>query len=245
MVEITMILFRHNLHLNSAINMKTTFFLLTTIALLSGCSNRLQLPDSKSGFLNDYHLFKPNPRMDNSWVRAKKNITLATLQSYKSIAIAPVELWLAATKPTHIKDKSKQAALNAYFEQLLKDKLADKYQIVPKGTKDSLLIRLALTNLEEKSPEFEVLDILPFRIVLNAGEGAYRLATDQKAVIGEASLEAEFVDANTGNGLVAIIINSKSDEMNVANQASNIDSIKAVFDGWVEQLASALNEKLD
>ena len=225
--------------------MKNTFFLLMTIALLSGCSNRLQIPDSKSGFLNDYHLFKPNPRMDNSWVRTNKNVTLKTLQSYKKITIAPVELWLDATKSTQLKDKCKQDALNAYFEQLLKDKLADKYQIVPKGTKDSLLIRLALTNLEEKSPEFEVLDILPFRIVLNAGEATYRLATDQKAVIGQASLEAEFVDTNTGNELVAVIINSKSDEMNVDDQASNIESIKAVLDGWVEQLTRALNEKLD
>lgn len=240
-----MILSRHNLHQDSAINMKNTILLLMTIALLFGCSNRLQVPDSKSGFLSDYRLFKPNPRMDNSWVRVKQNVSLETLQNYKSIAIAPVELWLDPNKPTHIKDKSKQEALNAYFEQLIKSKIGNNYQIVPEGTKDSLLIRLALTNLEEKSPEFEVLDILPFRIVLNAGEGAYRFATDQKAVIGEAGLEAEFVDTNTGDGLVAIIMNSKSDEMNVDDQPSNIDSIKAVFDGWVEQLASALNEKLD
>jgi len=225
--------------------MKQTILLLMTIALLFGCSNRLQVPDSKSGFLSDYHLFKPNPRMDNSWVRVKRNVTLETLQNYKSIAIAPIELWLDPNKPTHIKDKNKQKALNAYFEQLIKEKIGNKYQIVPTGTKDSLLIRLALTNLNEKTPEFEVLDILPFRIVLNAGEGAYRLATDQKAVIGEAGLEAEFVDTNTGEGLVAIIMNSKSDEMNVNDQASNIDSIKAVIDAWVGQLASAFNEKLD
>jgi hypothetical protein len=240
-----MILFRHNLPQYSAINMKKTILLLMTITLLFGCSSRLQVPDTKSGFLNDYRLFKPNPRLDNSWVRVKQNVTLETLQNYKSIAIAPVELWLDPNKPTHIKDKNKQEALNAYFEQLIKERIGNKYQIVPKGTKDSLLIRLALTNLTEKTPEFEVLDILPFRIVLNAGEGAYRLATDQKAVIGEAGLEAEFVDTNTGEGLVAIIMNSKSDEMNVNDQPNNIDSIKAVIDAWVEQLANALNEKLD
>jgi len=240
-----MILSRHNLAQYSAINMKKTILLLMTIALLFGCSNRLQVPDSTSGFLSEYHLFKPNPRMDNSWVRVQPNVTLKTLQNYKSIAIAPVELWLDPNKATHITDKSKQYALNAYFEQLIKAKIGNNYQIVPQGTKNSLLIRLALTNLEEKSPEFEVLDILPFRIVLNAGEGAYRLATDQKAVIGEAGLEAEFVDTNTGEGLVGIIMNSQSDEMNVNDQARNIDSIKAILDAWVEQLASALNEKLD
>ena len=223
--------------------MKKFIVLLATFALLVGCSNRLQVPESKSGFLKDYHLFKPNPRMDNSWVRSKGNVNLKTLQNYKTIAIAPIELWLESNKPTHIKDKNKQKALNAYFEQVIKAKISDEYQIVSPGTKDSLLIRLALTNLEENSPEFEVLDILPFRIVMNAGEGAYRLATDQKAVIGEAGLEAEFVDTNSGEGLIAIIMHSKSDEMNVDDNPNNIDSIKAIINGWVSQLAIALNEK--
>ena len=33
--------------------------------------------------------------------------------------------------------------------------------------------------------------------------------------------------------------------MNVDDQPNNIDSIKAILDGWVDQLASALNEKLN
>lgn len=223
--------------------MKKLIFLLTTLALLVGCSNRSQVPESKSGFLKDYHLFKPNPDMDNSWVRSKGNVNLKTLQSYNKIAIAPVELWLESNKPSHIKDKNKQKALNAYFEQLIKAKISNEYQIVSPGTKDSLLIRLALTNLEENSPQFEVLDILPIRIVMNAGKGAYRLATDKKSVIGEAGLEAEFVDTNSGEELIAIIMDSKSDEMNVDDSPNNIDSIKAIMNGWVSQLVIALNEK--
>ncbi|MBA6232285.1 MULTISPECIES: DUF3313 domain-containing protein [unclassified Colwellia] len=215
----------------------------TIIPLFLGCSNQLQLPDSKSGFLSSYDLFKPNPRMDNSWVRAEENVSLKTLQNYKKIAIAPIELWLESNKPSYIKDENKQKALNAYFEQLLKEKIGDEYQIVPPGTKNSLLIRLALTNLEESSPEFEVLDVLPFRIVINAGEGAYRLATNQKAVIGEAGFEAEFVDTNSNDTLIAIIMNSKSDEMNVDDNPNNIDSIKVIINGWVEQLAITLNEE--
>ena len=100
--------------------MKKFIVLLATFALLVGCSNRLQVPESKSGFLKDYHLFKPNPRMDNSWVRSKGNVNLKTLQNYKKIAIAPIELWLESNMPTHIKDKNKQKTLNAYFEQLIK-----------------------------------------------------------------------------------------------------------------------------
>ena len=223
--------------------MKKILFILVTLSLLFGCSNRLQLPDSKSGFLKDYHLFKPNPQAENSWFRAKRNFSLADLQNYQSIALAPIELWLDPTKPVQIKDKSKQQALTNYFAQQIKAKVGDKYQIVAPGTQGSLLIRMALTNLEEKSPELEALDILPFRIVMNAGESAYRLAAGKKAVIGAASLEAEFVDTDSGRGLVAVIVNSNSGEINVDDKPDNIDSIKAVVDNWVERLANALKEK--
>jgi len=214
-----------------------------TLALLSGCSNRLQVPTSKSGFLINYHLFKPNPQNDNAWIRTRRGFNLNELSKYDSIAFAPIELWLEEKKAFQIKDKAKQTRLTAYFEQQIKAKIGDKYQIVPPKTKGSLLIRLALTNLEEKSPELEVLDILPFRIVMNAGESAYRLATEKKAVIGGASLEAEFVDTDSGKGLVAIIVNNTSDEMNVDDNPENIESIKVIIDDWVSKLASALNTK--
>jgi len=223
--------------------MKKTLVLLISLSFLFGCSSRLQVPDSKSGFLKDYHLFKPNPERDNSWVRTKHGFRLTDLQNYQTVAIAPIELWLNPNKPIQIKDKSKQLALTTYFEQQIEAKIGDKYQIVSPGTKGSLLIRLAITHLSEKSPEFEALDILPFRIVMNAGESAYRLAAEKKAVIGSASLEAEFVDTNSGKGLVAVIVNSDSEEMNVDDNKDNIDSIKTVVDNWVNRLAKTLNNE--
>lgn len=39
-------------------------------------------------------------------------------------------------------------------------------------------------------------------------------------------------------------MNSKSDEMNVDDNPHNIDSIKAIINGWVSQLVIALNKKL-
>lgn len=208
--------------------------------ILGACSNRLQLPDSKSGFLKDYHLFKPNPHNDNSWVRTKRNFSVEDLAQYQKVAIAPIELWLDPNKPIQIKDKSKQRRLTAYFEEQIQAKFKDKLTIVPPGTKDSLLVRIAITNLEENTPELEVLDILPFRIAMNVGESAYRLAAKKKAIIGKASLEAEFVDTNSGKGLVAVIVNNNSDEMNVDDDPTNIDSIKVIIDGWVNKLINAL-----
>jgi len=222
--------------------MKNSLIVILSLLLISACSNRLQVPDSKSGFLNDYHLFKPNPDNENSWVRVKRGFKVADFANYQSIALAPIEVWLTPDKPYQIKDKEKQERLTAYFEQQIKAKVGDNYQFVKPGTPGSLLIRMAITNISEKAPELEALDILPFRIVMNAGESAYRLATAQKAVIGSASLEAEFVDTDSQKGLVAVIVNNNSGEINVDDKVNNIDSIKAVVDDWVNKLANALTQ---
>lgn len=212
-------------------------------SLIFGCSNRLQVPDSKSGFLKNYHLFKPNPYNENSWVRTTLGFDLQDLSEYQTIAIAPIEIWLQSGSQYQISDKNKQRRLTAYFEQQINEKIGDMHQIVPVGTKQSLLVKIAITNIEEKSPDIEALDILPFRIVMNAGESAYLLATNQKSVIGNASIEAELVDSDSGESLVAVIVNNSSGEINVADRETNIDSIKAIVDDWVGKLVNAINNK--
>jgi len=168
---------------------------------------------------------------------------LTKLKQYKKIALNPIEIWLDSTKKANIKDPVKQAKLTAYFEQQIKNKVGDRFEFVEPGTKDSLLIRMALTNIEELEPKLSPLDVLPFRIVMMAGEQAYLLATAQKAVIGAASLEVEFVDTNSNRGIVAVIVNNKTNEVNVSDNDSNIESVKLVIDDWVERLAAALTPK--
>jgi len=220
--------------------MKILIPFLNVSLILSGCANRLEQPEFKSGFLKDYRLFRANPNTDNSWIRTKPGFSITQLQQYKKIALSPIEIWFDPNQAANIKDKHKQAQLTAYFAEHIKMRVGDRFEFVEPGTKDSLLINIALTNIQEHSPELSPLDALPFRIVMMAGEQAYLLATAQKAVIGAASLEVEFVDTNSEKGLVAVIVNSETEEVNVSDDETNVDSIKLVVDQWVERLAQAL-----
>ena len=103
--------------------MKKHLCLMISILILTSCANRLQIPDYKSGFLKDYHLFRPNPNNENSWVRTKRGFTLEELSKYKKIALSPIELWLDPDKPIQIKDKSKQKRLTTYFEEQIQSKI--------------------------------------------------------------------------------------------------------------------------
>lgn len=225
--------------------MKLLLPVIFTSLVLSGCANRLEQPEFKSGFLEDYRFFKKNPTADNSWVRTKPGFRLTKLKQYKKIALNPIEIWLDPKEKSNIIDPVKQAILTAYFEQRIKNKVGDRFEFVEPGTKDSLLIKMALTNIEELAPELSPLDILPFRVAMMAGEQVYLLATAQKAVIGAASLEVEFVDTNSNRGLVAVIVSNKTDEVNVSDDDINVESIKLVIDDWVERLAQALTAQAE
>lgn len=217
-------------------------FILTSL-LVTGCANRLAQPEFKSGFLKDYRFFKANPNTDNSWIRTKPGFRLTKLKKYKKVALNPIEIWLNPKEKSNIVDPIKQAKLTAYFEQQIKSKVGDNYEFVEPGTEDSLLIRIALTNIKELEPELSPLDILPFKMAMMAGEQVYLMATAQKAVIGAASLEVEFVDTNSNRGIIAVIVNNKTSEVNVSDDNSNIESVKLVVDDWVERLAQALTPK--
>jgi len=221
-------------------NMKVLIALVLTSLIISGCANRLKQPEFKSGFLKDYRFFRATPNTDNSWIRTKPDFKLTKLQQYNKIALNPIEIWLNPNEAANIIDQKKQAKLTAYFEEKIKDKVAERFEFVEPGTKNSLLIRIAFTNIQELEPELSPLDALPFRIIMKAGEQAYLLATAQKAVIGAASLEVELVDTNTNRGIVAIIVSSKTNEVNVNDDKANVESIKLVVDQWVERLAEAL-----
>ncbi len=224
--------------------MKAIPLIVITLLLITGCSNRLQLPTYKSGFLKDYKLFKPNPNMDDSWIRTTRHFDLDALKSYDKIALAPIELWLDKDNAYQVNNVEAQEAVTQYFEQQIKKKLSKDKSIVRQGTQGSLLIRIAITHLGEKSPDMSPLDLLPFRIVKNAGEGAYLMATEQKSVIGQASLEVELVDTDSGKGLAAVILESSTDEMYVTDAENNIDAIKTIINSWIDRLVISFGGKI-
>lgn len=221
--------------------MKKITLFLCTVLLLLGCAST-QVPKSKSEFLKSYDNFKPHPQKKNTWFSTTKHFDYQKFKAYDKIAFAPITLWLSKDKPHQIKDIKKQEAIVRYFENTLKERLNNSKRVVKSGTQDSLLIKLAITYIGERSPKLEALDILPFRIVMNGGEMAYLAATDQKIAIGEAAIEVEFVDTNSNLGLVSAILENDTDEIYVNDTDDNIEAAKAILNSWADRLHMALSD---
>ena len=96
--------------------MKLSLTIIFISLLVTGCANRLEQPEFKSGFLEDYRFFKANPNTENSWIRTKPGFRLTKLEKYKKIALRPIEIWLNPKEKSNIIDPVKQAKLTDYFE---------------------------------------------------------------------------------------------------------------------------------
>lgn len=221
--------------------MKKITLFLCTLMLLSACAST-QGPKSKSEFLKSYDNFKPHPQKKGTWFSTTEHFDYQKFKSYDKVAFAPITLWLSKDKPYQIKDIKKQEAIVRYFENTLKKRLNGSKEVVQPGTQDSLLIKLAITYIGERSSALEALDFLPFRIVMNGGEMAYLTATDQKIAIGEATIEVEFVDTNSNLGLVSAILENETDEIYVNDTDDNIEAAKAILNSWTERLHLALSD---
>jgi len=230
---------------NIALRIHQFVFTLLALLVITGCSNRLQKPEYKSDFLKDYRLFRPHPEVENTWIRLRPAFRKHPLSQYKKIALNPVEIWLNPNASANIVDKAKHKQLTDYFEQQIKKQAGEHIEIVKPGSPDSLLIRIAFTNINEIEPDMNPLDFIPLRMVMAVGKEAYLLASAQKAVIGAATLEVEFIDTNSSSGLAAVIVSNDSGEVNVSDDDTNTESVKLVIDEWVERLIKALTKRTD
>lgn len=216
--------------------------LLSVLFLLGSCSGMPVKPIYPSGFLSNYTGFKENPKVNNAYYRKSDSFSIENFNDYTQLALAPVEVILAPGETLQISDRQSQKALTDYFSQQIEQKIAGRYQLVPVGTPNSLLIRIALTDIREQEIGMQLRDLIPtpVSVARTVAEKAYELSLAKKAVIAAASLEAEAVDTNTGESLVAVIVQRDSGQVYVDDKENNIDAVKQVIDVWVDRLTVAL-----
>lgn len=199
-------------------------------------------PLYQSGFLEDYSGFEANPYVDDGYYRKSANFKLQDFEGYNKLALAPVEILLAPGQSLQISDPQRQRALTDYFSEQIQRQVQGRYQMVPVGTADALLVRIALTDIREKEVGVKLRDFIPspVSVARTVAEKAYELSMAKKAVVAAAALEAEVIDSNSGEALVAVIVQRDSGEVYVDDEADNIDAVKSVIDVWVERMAQTL-----
>ena len=202
------------------------------LGLATSCAPRAQ----PSGFLEDYRGFQAAPGWSGALIYRSGERPLAP---YRAILLEPVSIWTKADAEYRGVDPEELAELGRYFREAALEALGGSdYSIVEEPGPGVLRVRAAIT------------DVVPTRPLLNtatmAGPGravstATRVITGTHLFVGEVSIEAEILDSQSGERLVAIVDRSAGSKFNPIAGATTWGNAKRALQSWAQQFRERLD----
>jgi hypothetical protein len=193
---------------------------ISVVGALAGCASQNV---GHSGFLQNYAQLKPDPKVDGAlrYLNPTKN-----LKQYDRFIIDPIAVYFAPGAKGAGIDPAKLKELTDYFRSEIVKELTKNYRVVSAPGKGVMLLRIAITDVEESEP---LLNIHPAMKLTGAG-------------LGGASMEAEGIDSLTGQRIGAIVETRSGDRMSLAPGLSRLGHAKQVIRYWVERFLKNLNK---
>jgi hypothetical protein len=183
--------------------------------MLGGCAKKAQ----EVGFLSTYKNLEPIS--DNTMRYISPEVG-----QYSKFIIDPItvkcydEKTAKKAKPEDVKHLEE-----FLYTEIIKDKPADRYEIVSTPGPGVARIRIAITNLEKSSP---ALNILPWTKLSGVG-------------LGQASVEMEAVDSQTDVQLAAAIVSDTGSRFSLSG-LSKWGDVEAVMKDWAKKIWVRVDE---
>ncbi len=196
-----------------------------------------------SGFLEDYKNFKIiNPKTKAQvWIKPPHQ-DLTLLKKYDSVILSPIEMWMDSSTYRGI-DPNELKLITDYFFVRLGKVLRPDYKIVDKPGANVMHMRIAITGVKKNKPNYaEVYNLIPVKLVWEAGNAAYRKVAGKEVDIYEASLELEIRDSETGDRLVAAIDKHQSSKYISEKGEDSWLPIQEILDFWASTIRTRLDE---
>ncbi|MFT6990873.1 MAG: hypothetical protein ACJASL_002856 [Paraglaciecola sp.] len=212
---------------------------LIAFLFMQGCAS--QLDNTKSGFLGDYSRLQDNKEYENSKIYVESGFDNKRLASIQSIKLEPFEVWLEANLKSAF-NANQLADIVHYFHKTMSQKLGENYQLVQKADENTLTIRGAFSGIKFSDPKLSVTDFVPFRIVLNAGNAAYLMATEQKDIFTEISIETEFLLGSDNHRVFAMTATKEVEGTINKNGDDNVKTVTEVLDIWIDNFITRLKK---
>ncbi len=212
--------------------------LLCVIVTLSGCAHKVE-PLNFSGFLTDYTSLRPSPDDSGAWSYRKPGVNF---KEYTHIILDPLVIW-----PSQHSEYGGVDALTAWklalaFQESMSRALAGGYVIVKDPGPGVLRLRAALTDVLLERPAVSTPDqILPLAndLLIRASEKI----SGMNALEGEAAIEAEILDTQSQERLVAYVEKRMSPEILLTRDKDSLGPVLEIFDYWGKKLRQRLDEE--
>jgi hypothetical protein len=212
--------------------------LLCVIVSLSGCAQKIE-PLNFSGFLTDYTSLRPSPDDSGAWSYRKPGVNF---KEYTHILLEPLVIW-----PSQHSEYGGVNALTAWrlalaFQDSMSRALAGGYVIVKDPGPGVMRIRAALTDVMLERPALaSSVPLLPMANDLLI-QGAEKIS-GMNALEGEAAIEAEILDTQSQERLVAYVEKRMSSKILLTREKDSLGPVLEIFDYWAHKLRQRLDEE--
>lgn len=207
--------------------------LLFSALLLGGCASKVTEPEQYSGFLADYSRLQPATSPTGQpvlrWMAPGVN-----LNSYKHVVVQSIGFH-PAPSPSEQIGAPALAQLQAYTSEQVKAAFGRRFQVHEAGAQpgpNTLILRAAITGVDTKAEGLKPYEVIPIALVAAAATSASG-ARDRTT---ELFVEAELLDASTGEPVLQVVRKGYGKELENKEEQVTLDTLKGVIDGIVRDI---------
>jgi len=188
--------------------------------LLTGCQTHKA---AHSGFLKDYSMLRPSPEVEDALFYQNP---AKSLKNYNKFMIDPILVHFAPNAKGTALDPAKLVVLTDYAFEQLTEALSKRYAVVRAPGPGVLHLRAALTDIKKTIP---ALNIHPATKLSGIG-------------LGGASMEAEALDSQTGERVMAVVDTRLGNRFTIAAGLDSLGHAKQVLRHWAQRFVKRLDE---
>jgi hypothetical protein len=211
-----------------------TAALVALIVLATACTTLRARHATPSGFLDDYNALRPGGRDEAVLVWKSPDLDLAR---YDRVMLDPLVIWYSDDADYRGIHPEVLADLADYFHATILRALGDTYPVVTEPGPGVVRIRAAITGVEPSRPLLDAATNIP---PARAADLAASLALGSHLFVGEAAIEAEFLDAESGRRMLALVDRRQGGKTPVG-VAGRWKDAREAFDFWADKLRTRLD----
>ncbi|KHE90451.1 MAG: DUF3313 domain-containing protein [Candidatus Scalindua rubra] len=209
--------------------------IISMIALFVGCAQTVhnRKAAEHSGFLGDYSMLQEGEKGEAQLVYINSDVDFA---AYDKVILDPVIVMCSKDSKS---PREELYNLASHLHYKVVAKLKEDFEIVQTPGSGVMRISVALTEAKKSKVGLNVITtIVPQARLMS---GLKKLATGTNSFVGEASVEVNITDSNTGERLAAGI-DRRAGGKTIKGSTNAWDDVEQAFQYWADKLSQRLRD---
>lgn len=200
---------------------------------LSACSSKKVEPEMYTGFLHDYSVLKERQASSGQTILSWVSPALKRGR-YKQVYLAPSQFFPTIEATGRI-PHSTLSNITRYYDSALRSELGKVVSLAARPGPDTLTVRPAITRIATRTQGLRFYEWLPITLVAAGVSTATGIRDQDSEIATELSIE----DGSTGDVVAEVVRKGTGVPLDNNKQVMTADNVKAVLDGWANDLGKS------